>query len=206
MDLEQLKSNWTEHNALLKRNLEVNEEVLKTMKLNNAKTSIKLSYNLEGSMLIFSLIFTVYLIFKLSTLINETLHLLSGISFILFAIMGTWSTFVKMRTIQSINFYSPSIIQVQQQLEKMKKKFIVLRIWEMYMTPFLILGIPGVAIMLLGKAIFELNEYEIYVRGAIGLTLGMIISYFIHKQVHLKNLKAAQNRINEIETFQNETE
>jgi len=167
MDISQIQSIWKQHEAKLEETRKLNLAVLKAIKLDKAKSSLRGLLFLPISTLAFFSITASYALYF--TLVNGTswYFAFSGIVVALASIAYTVLSIKQLRQILSVDYDAP-ILQLQKDLSRLKSSIVTnlkIAVWVLPFAPFI-----GIFV---SKALFDFDLTAIMGFGMI-TTLGII--------------------------------
>lgn len=205
MELDQLKANWSQHNTLLEKNIALNEELLKNMQLDKAKSALQKPYVAEV-LALFILSFTAILwATQIPSLAYNNLYLGMGILVLIVLISSAFIAWTKIKAAQKINFYKSDIITIQEGLVNFKTTVQKMVYFEVLLVTTLLMCLPAIFKVLKGKDLFELaHPTPVYIY--LGITIFLItpLALWLIPKVYYKQIKNAEEMLKEIDEFKKE--
>jgi len=178
---------WKQNDAFLESTRKLNKSLLKEVKTNQAKSSLKGLLFLPVSTLIFYILSASYGLYFTSIHLETWYFVFSGLVVTLFSILFVVSSIKQLKQILSVDYNAP-ILKLQKDISKIKTSVIHnLRIaaWLLPFAPF--------AGLLFIKAVFnfdlvaQVNSNIIYTFGGITIVLE-ILSILVLRALRQKNI------------------
>lgn len=204
MELSDFQKDWNQHNELLKANLELNEELLKSMKLEKAKKALSLPYTAEIAAITIASVAGIFIAIQLVGFKNNIMILFSGISFLSAIAAIILIAKSKISAIKRIDFYGKSIVQTQLDLSMLKQTVLNLKKYELLMASFILIGIPSLWKMVHGTDILTVNPMYLTIRAILLVAIVPILSWIVYNRVYLSPIIDAKKQLKELEDFQND--
>ena len=202
MELEDLKQAWSQYDKKLVDNLKTNKELLRKMNLDRAKSAMDTPKNYELFSAIIGFGFLIYVISSTIQFSSEIKFLIPGILTSVWAAIILTLTLGKLTLLTNLDFYSQSILDIQKQLTRIKKKHLNYKRYELYSLPLFVI----VAVPTLGKAMHGFDIYASPTRFAIAVGLALILGYpitiWVYKNWYDKKLKNTNDFIAELSRFE----
>lgn len=204
MELDELKTAWTQYNVNLEKNLKLNEEILREIKLGKAKSEMKTPINSE--------LFNAITVFFLLAFLIPTLHkyvigstlFVADIIAILVLISSLIVSIINVKKFLNVKFYDTPVIELQKQVFKLRRYYKLYYIYTLPLAFILFFSLAPIAVDVV-KNVNLLDHLKFYLPTLIfALIVGILMSYLIYKYWYDKKFQNAENFLKEIEEFEKE--
>ncbi len=204
MELEDLKKVWSDYDKKLTDNLKTNNELIRKMNLNNAKSTMDTPKRYEivnviggFGFLLFVMTFTI----KLSA---DYRFLASGILTSIWTVVSLLLSVRLLNSIVKVDFHNDSIIKIQKQMIEYKKRFFSAKKYMLYSGPVFVIA----AAPFLAKAMTGVDMFKLPVNYAVGVAIALIIGYpvtaWINKNWYENKMTDTERFLEEINKFETE--
>ncbi|MBN2615608.1 MAG: hypothetical protein JXR71_07915 [Bacteroidales bacterium] len=139
MDISTIQDLWQQHETLLDSHRKLNTALLKEIKLDKAKSSLRNLLFLPVSSLVFFLSTASYGIYFTATQGNSWYFAFAGIIVVVFSFLFTGAAVRQLRQILSVDFDEP-VVRLQKDLSRIKSSVITnfrMASWLLPFAPFL---------------------------------------------------------------------
>ena len=205
MELDQLQANWNRHNTLLEKNIALNEELLKNMKLDKAKSEIQKLYVAEMAALVVLAFAAVLWVTQIPSIAQNSLYLTMAILVNFALIGGTLVAWTKIKSSKKIDFYRSDILTLQEGLALFKKTVQRMVYFEILLVTTLFVCSPVILKVLKRKDLFELeNPTPAYIYLGIAFLIITPLALWLIPKQYYKQVENANQRLKEIEDFKKE--
>lgn len=204
MELEDLKNAWLEYDKKLSENLKTNNELIKRMNLNNAKSSMDTPKRYEIINVILGFVFVLLVIHYAFKFSADIKFLLSGVFTLLWSIMSLILSIRLLNSIGKLDFNNDSIIKIQKQLISYKKRYFdSKKIMSLTGPLFVIVSTPLISMAIVGVNIFLFPiVYAIAV--AVALLIGYPVAVWINKNWYVNKIMDTNKFLEELNSFEKE--
>lgn len=204
MELEDLKKAWSEYDNKLSENLKTNNELLKRMNLNNAKSSMDTPRRYEMVNVVLGFAFILLVINYVIKFSSDYKLLISGILTSLWAISSFILSVRLLNSVTKVDFNKDSILKIQKQLIEYKKKFFGAKRFMTFTGPlFVIVSVPLISRVLVGVDIFKFPGVYI-IAVAMALLIGYPVSVWINKNWYENKIIDTDKFLDELNSFEKE--
>lgn len=204
MELEDLKQVWSEYDKKLTKNLQTNNEIIRKMNLNNAKSSMDTPRIYEFINVLFGLAFIFYVLTYTIKYSADYRLLVSGVLTIIWFINSMIFSVRLLSSITKVDFYKDSILKIQKQLIKFRKIYFEAKKYGLYTGPILIISLAPI----ISKALTDIDIFQFPLRYAIYIGISLIIGYpvsiWIYKYWYEDKMIDTDRFIEEITRFEKE--
>ncbi|MBN2893189.1 MAG: hypothetical protein JXL97_15065 [Bacteroidales bacterium] len=202
MELEDLKNAWLEYDKKLSENLKTNNELIKRMNLNNAKSSMDTPKKYEIINVILGFVFVLIVIHYVAKFSTDFKFLVSGVLTLLWLIMSLILSIRLLNSVVKVDFNKESILNIQKQIIKYKKRYFNTKRIMSYTGPvFIIASTPLISIVIAGVNIFSFPVvYAIAV--AMALIIGYPVSVWINKNWYENKIIDSDRFLEELNNFE----
>lgn len=204
MELEELKKVWSDYDKKLTENLKTNNELIRKMNLNNAKSTMDTPKRYEIVNVIGGFVFLLAVITYTIKLSTDYRVLVSGILTSIWAMISLLLSVRLLNSIVKVDFYNDSIIKIQKQMIKYKKHFFSMKKYMLYTGPVFVIA----AFPFLAKAMTGLDIFMLPVNYAVGVAIALIIGYpvsiWINKHWYENKMIDTEKFLEEINKFETE--
>lgn len=203
MDLDDLKKEWVKHSQQLENNLNLNEKLLKTMRLDKSQQQLQSIYKYEVfGLLAYALIIVFALVFSVQNM-AEMNFLLMGVLAAIFSLVYIGLGIYKIRSYHQIDFSEDAIVNVQKSYNQFKVKLFKSRKWELIIMPFFVFITLAAGLkMAYNHDVFS-NLPDLFLRIAIIVVIGGPIIYWSYKYFYDDKLKIAEQALSKLDEFEN---
>jgi hypothetical protein len=204
MELDELKSAWTQYDKKLTENLKLNEELIRKMNLNNSKKELQKPLISELVGIIILPLFILYVGVSSIRYIDEPKYCIPG--FISLAIGLVYMTFgiYRANRFLNIDYYSSSALKMQMDIAKLKKLVLHLRKYELLLIPIFVISI----LPILYKAIHNIDIYQHIKFYAIVViacsSIGFPLTIWINKHLYDKKFENVEKLLDDLNRFEKE--
>ena len=204
MELDELKSAWTQYDKKLTENLKLNEELIRKMNLNNSKKELQKPLISELVGIIILPLFILYVGVSSIRYIDEPKYCIPG--FISLAIGLVYMTFgiYRANRFLNIDYYSSSALKMQMDIAKLKKLVLHLRKYELLLIPIFVISI----LPILYKAIHNIDIYQHIKFYAIVViacsSIGFPLTIWINKYLYDKKFENVEKLLDDLNRFEKE--
>ena len=204
MELDELKSAWTQYDKKLTENLKLNEELIRKMNLNNSKKELQKPLISELVGIIILHLFILYVGVSSIRYIDEPKYCIPG--FISLAIGLVYMTFgiYRANRFLNIDYYSSSALKMQMDIAKLKKLVLHLRKYELLLIPIFVISI----LPILYKAIHNIDIYQHIKFYAIVViacsSIGFPLTIWINKHLYDKKFENVEKLLDDLNRFEKE--
>jgi hypothetical protein len=204
MELDDLKSAWTQYDKKLNDNLQFNEMLLRKMNLESSKREMNTPLKSEIFSVAINSIMLLFVIVASLRFTNELKFFVPGIICSILTAALLAFAIIKTTLLSNIDYYNASVLDLQKSVSLIKKKIAQFKIYEFIIFPFL--GIT--ALPILEKAIKNLDMYQnpklftiaVFAMLAIGYPMMM----WVYKHWYEKKIKNTEQFLKEIEAYKSE--
>ncbi|WP_321288292.1 hypothetical protein [uncultured Sunxiuqinia sp.] len=204
MELEDFKKAWSEYDNKLSENLKTNNELLKRMNLNNAKSSMDTPRRYEMVNVVLGFAFILLVINYVIKFSSDYKLLISGILTSLWAISSFILSVRLLNSVTKVDFNKDSILKIQKQLIEYKKKFFGAKRFMTFTGPlFVIVSVPLISRVLVGVDIFKFPSVYI-IAVAMALLIGYPVSVWINKNWYENKIIDTDKFLDELNSFEKE--
>lgn len=204
MELDELKTVWTQYDKKLKENLKFNEELLRKMNLEKSKKEMSAPLTYEIFSLATGVIFLIYIVSATIRFSNELKFLLPGIITTLTFVIYLYLSVIKIRLLSNIDYYFSPIIEIQKAVNTFKHKYMQFKKYELYVCPVFAISVSPI----LAKALRNLDLYDHPTRFIIAIVLSLILYYplaiWFYKNLFDKKVRNTNMFLNELIKFEKE--
>lgn len=201
MDIDSLKAAWQQHDQMLSANLQLNETLLRKANLKASRKELNKPLVVE----ILDVVCVILLIplfgwltFRLKAdmvYLSAGLLLLLSLIVLLVVCLKTMAAFYKM------DYFGSSVIQIQEQLARLRVRVLVKRKFELFFLPLLVLP----ALLILLKVIQNIDVHDrpafILVSGIIAMILSYVGVILGYKYLYEKKIKDVTHLLKEIRDY-----
>ncbi|MBN2894143.1 MAG: hypothetical protein JXL97_19890 [Bacteroidales bacterium] len=204
MELEDLKKAWSEYDNKLSENLKTNNELLKKMNLNNAKSSMDTPKRYEMINVVLGFVFVLLVINYVIKFSSDYKLLISGILTSIWAISSFILSVRLLNSVTKVDFNKDSILKIQKQLIEYKKRFFGAKRFMTFTGPlFVIVSVPLISRVLAGVDIFKLPGVY-FIAVAMALLIGYPVSVWINKNWYENKIIDTDRFLDELNSFEKE--
>jgi hypothetical protein len=200
MELDDLKSKWSEYDKKLSSNLKFNEELLKIMNLEKAKRVLsKPIYIFYIKTLIVFIFFVFALNFSLSVL-DQPLYCIAGFTSAFISLVYGVFTILKIKRYMRIDYSNSSVIELQLEITSLKIWILRLRKYELVLIiPFLASFWP----ILFKSTGIDINTHIQFfiIELVIVMAFVIVLHFWFNKYLYVRKLNEAERYFKEIEKF-----
>jgi hypothetical protein len=208
MELDELKSAWTQYDKKLNDNLKFNEDLLKKMTLNNSKQEMKGILNNEILGVVIISLFLLLFGVVTCRFVSEIKFFIPGVLLSLFFIMGLIMSMNKINDLTKIDYFNSSVVALQKALNKFKQKSMLFRKIEYCSIPLFVISF----IPIFNKTVLNIDMYNNALPNVIGIIVGTIVglviyyplAIWIYKIGYDNKIKNASDFLNELNKFEKE--
>jgi hypothetical protein len=203
MELDELKSVWTQYDKKLSQTLKLNEQLLRKMDLNDSKRELQkpLMYELTGIGLTFMLV-TGILGFSIR-FINEPKYSIPGFISAIIALVYIVFGIIKANKFMHIDYYGSSIIKLQRDIAELNQLVLRLRKYELILTPSVALQLPLVFKGLYGADIYS-NIKLFWTVVILILGIGFPMLFWVNKHLYDEKFRNSDKLLKEIENYESD--
>jgi hypothetical protein len=203
MDLNELKSAWAQYDKKLTENLNLNKELFKRMAIDKSKKELDKPLNIEiASIILTSILFSLLISFSIR-IIDEIPNSMCGFILATAALIDIALMGIKIKEILKINYYTTSVVQLQQQISTLKLLVLKTRKIEFFVVcPLCLTAIPVVYRWLYGIDIFNNPSTILIIRVIVGFFIAILIVIWMYKHFYDRKIANVQHHLKEIEQFQ----
>ena len=206
MELENLKQSWQKYDKMLTDNLKTNQELLKKINLDRAKSSMDIPKNYELISLAIGFVFLLYVLTSTIRFSADPKYLISGSLTCLWTMIMIILTIGKLKLLTNLDFYNHSVLSIQKRLAKIKKKYLNYKKFELFTIPlFIIVAAPILAKAMRGFDLFG-SPLKYAIAFALAVGIGYPITVWIYKNWYDKKLRNTDNFLSELESFEQDDE
>jgi len=173
MELEDLKKVWTDYDKKLTENLKTNNELIRKMNLNNAKSTMDTPKRIEIVNVVFGFAFVLYVIFYTMEFSADYRLLISGVLTSIWFIISMILSIRLLNCITKVDFYNDSILKIQKQLNEFRKMYLIIKKYGLYTGPILVISMLPITV----KALTGIDIFQVPIRYAIAVGLCLIVGY-----------------------------
>jgi hypothetical protein len=203
MELDELKSAWTQYDKKLTENLKFNEELFRKLNLDKSKREMNTPLNYEILSVIVSVFFLIFITSLTIKFGKETKYLISGLvtnitmlCLLIFAIR-------KVKLLSNIDYYNSPVVELQKSLSKFKKSYLIFKKSELFIFP--VFAIAAIPILAKRRNLDILSHTEVYIITVISiLVIGIPILMWIYKHWYEKKIKNTSDFLIELNKFERE--
>lgn len=204
MELEDLKQVWSDYDKKLTKNLKINNELIRKMNLNNAKSTMDTPKRIEIVNVIFGFAFVLFVIHYTMKFAADYRLIISGV---LTSIWFTISMILSIRLlncITKVDFYKDSILKIQKQLNGFRKMYYIEKKYGLYTGPILVISMIPITV----KALTGIDVFQVPIRYAIAVGLCLIVGYpvsiWTYKNCYENKMIDTDRFLEEITSFEEE--
>ena len=204
MELEDLKKAWSEYDKKLSENLKTNNELIRKMNLNNAKSSMDTPKRHEIVNVIFGFAFALLVIHYAAKFSTDYRLLISGVLTSLWAITSLILSIRLLNSVTKVDFNNDSILKIQKQFIKYKKRYFSTKRFGSYTGfVFVIVSTPLISKVMAGVDIFK-HPVVYAIAVALALIIGYPVSVWINKNWYENKIIDTDRFLEELNTFEKE--
>lgn len=204
MELEDLKNAWSKYDQKLSKNLNLNEELLRTINYDKYNFAVKKPMKLELLNISIQLFMIIFLIPNIIRLSNESLYLIAGIISILLCAISLLFSVAKAKRFNKISYYHLSVTELQKDLAMLRILIIRLRKIEYALSALIGITLFPLLIKIIGNINILDNYYFLIFGISCTIGLGFAIGSWLNLFIYDKGLKDAENFLKLIDKFENE--
>ncbi len=198
MDIEEIKKNWSQINDELEKQKKFNTKMFSEITREKANNSLKkiLNYEIAGGIVLVILILFIALRFNM---LDTDVSLASGVIVIVISLLSLILSGILMNKIIKVKFYEKPLVETIKDVSNLKVYYYKYKIATWINAVILAFTVIPVFIKIVhNKNIFEHFSYYI-IPISIGLTIGIVIAYFIFKRLYEFNLTKVENLLKDLE-------
>ena len=198
MDIEEIKKNWSQINDELEKQKKINTEIFTQITKDKAKNSLRkiLNYEIAGGIVL--VMFIVFIALRFNML-DTSVSFASGIVAIVISLFSLILSGILMNKIMKVKFYEKPLVETIKNVSNLKLYYYKYKIAVWINAVILAFSFIPVFIKIVHqKNIFEHFSYYI-IPISIGLTIGIVIAYFIFKRLYEFNLSKVENLLKDLE-------
>jgi hypothetical protein len=204
MELEELKSAWTQFDKKLSQNLRFNEELLRKMNLEKSRKEMNAFLNLDFISVTVCIIFLVFIASATIRYSYELKFLLPGIITGIIVVIWIYNSISRIRLLSNIDYYYSPIVELQKSIHTFNLKYQKYKKFELYSIPaFTISALP-----ILGIAIGNIDIYERPILFIIVIALTLMVGYpaqiWLYKNLLDNKINIATLFLDELNRFEKE--
>jgi hypothetical protein len=204
MELEDLKKVWSDYDKKLTENLKTNNELIRKMNLNNAKSTMDTPKRIEIANVIFGFAFALYTLISTIKFSVDYRFLISGIFTSLWAVISLFLSVRLLNSVVKVDFHNDSIIKIQKQMIEYKKRFFSVKKYMLYTGPILAIACMPILV----RAMTGIDIFELPVNYTVGVVIALIIGHpvaaWINKNWYEKKMIDTERFLEEINKFETE--
>jgi hypothetical protein len=204
MELDEMKAMWQKHNQQLDENLQLNEQILKQMKMKRFNDEFRKLYRFEVFNLVTGLIFMLVIGYYAFLRLNAVSEIV--LSMVAMLVLLGYSAIIvfKMLGFKSLSGSEGAVLKVQKTWLQRKIKLLQIRKLEFWLMPFFF-----IALYYLDPLVFDKKEMPHLVVDILGKTFfATLITYFLQKwfnrEYYDKKFKRAEEALQSISEFEQE--
>ncbi len=201
MELEEMKNLWQQHDAQLKQNQLLNENIIKHMLNDKSGSAINKMLNWEYFNMVFCIVLLAVFATQYWNLGNNT-----GITTCYIATLISVATAIafglyKTRYLSGINFATDTVTNIMQKLEKFRLLIARERTAMIVIFPLMLFPTYVVVNYWVHHANMLDNLSSYKVRITLAFILGIVASIGLYKRVYFHNIQQIKANLAEIEEF-----
>ncbi len=204
MELDELKSAWTQYDKKLTENLKLNEELIRKMNLNHSKKEMQKPLFSELLNLTTMFICVVYFTASSIRFINEPKFCIPGFIIVALCLVIVVFSVIKTNRILNIDYYGTSLIELQKDISNLKKLILILRKYEFYSILIFLIVIFPISF----KSILNIDIYQNIKLYAIEVIMASCISFpltiWINKYLYDKKIENVEKLLDDLNRFEKE--
>jgi hypothetical protein len=204
MELDEMKAMWQKQSDQLDENLQLNEQLLKQMKMKSFHSEFRKLYRYELFSMIFGMLFVVaigyFAFLQVNNLIDVVLTVVAMFVLLVLFLLSA----IKMVGFKSLSGSEGAVLKVQKAWLQWKIKLLQIRKLEFWLMPFFF-----IALYYLDPFVFDKKEMPHLVVDILGKTFfATLITYFFQKwfnrEFYDKKFKRAEEALQSISEFEQE--
>ncbi len=204
MELDDFKAVWAQYNEKLTANLKLNRELLRKMNLNSSKKEIQKPLILEliGVVVLFLLI--IFVVAYSIRFLNEPKYFIPGFISALIGIVYMTFAVIRANKFLNLDYYGSSVLKLQKDMAMLKRLVLRFRIYELVLTPLLVLPLIPLGFKALNNIDIYKNTTLFIIEIVFIFGTGIPFSFWINKHMYDNKIKNAESLLKEIEKFEAE--
>ncbi|HEY3429638.1 MAG TPA: hypothetical protein VGK39_03105 [Cyclobacteriaceae bacterium] len=204
MELDELKSAWTQYDKKLSRSLELNEALLRKLNVDRSRLELKKPALAEivGAVSMFYM--TVFFMVLADRFIGELQYAIPAFISIGVALVYFTFAMIKLFRMVNISYYGAPVTVIQQQTAAVHRLILKLRKWELMLSPLILISLPPIFKFIHHVDLFK-NWQTFFFVGVVCLLIGLPSTFLINKYLYDKKFQNVEKLLKEIEEYRLES-